>query len=458
MSIMNTAVCAGLCLVIVGCQDLNQPLPAGTVDPNTFRTPGGAMSAYRGTLMRTAGGVGQYVLGSAAFTDEMQSESARNVTAYAGAIPVSLDARNITSDFTGIQGLFTALQVIRANADQSIGLLRLFPNEFPSSLQAELFASKAFAIALLGEFFCSGVPLSTVDFDKDFTYVPGSSTSELFTKAIQLFDSAASIGADSSRLVQFANIGAARALLNLGQFEEAAARVNHVEIGFSYGLPLQGVVPVVDALFAATMADREGGTGMPFLSSKDPRSSARFGKVLSGDSLFYSNKYFAQGTIAKLTLASYIEAVLIQAEAALHRGDTQWLSLLNALRTNNTYTINLAGDTVWAAGSGSVNGLKPLKDPALLPLPSGKTIFDVRVDLLFAERAFWLYLDGHRQGDLRRMVRQYDRDPDSVYPSGFYGPMGQVLNVRYGGDVTAPVPKGESSLNPFYHGCLNRGA
>lgn len=149
---------------------------------------------------------------------------------------------------------------------------------------------------------------------------------------------------------------------------------------------------------------------------------------------------------------------MIQAEAALRQGGNEWLVALNALRTDNTYTLDAAGDTVWNAGTGGVKGLKPLEDPALLPLPQGKTAFDVRVDLLFRERAFWLYFDGHRQGDLRRLVRQYDRDAESIYPSGFYGPSGETLNVRYGGDVTIPVPKSESSLNPFYNGCLHRGA
>ena len=32
-----------------------------------------------------------------------------------------------------------------------------------------------------------------------------------------------------------------------------------------------------------------------------------------------------------------------------------------------------------------------------------------REDLMFRERAFWLFGTGHRLGDMRRMIRQYGR-------------------------------------------------
>ena len=45
---------------------------------------------------------------------------------------------------------------------------------------------------------------------------------------------------------------------------------------------------------------------------------------------------------------------------------------------------------------------------------------DARVDLLFRERAFWMYFTSHRIGDLRRLVRQYGRAQETVWPSGNY--------------------------------------
>jgi hypothetical protein len=104
-----------------------------------------------------------------------------------------------------------------------------------------------------------------------------------------------------------------------------------------------------------------------------------------------------------------------------------------------------------SAGSGGVPGLSELTDPDP-SAPLGPT--PARVDLLFRERAFWLYLTGHRQGDLRRLIRQYNRDPEDVYPSGLY----PVLGNFYGTDVVAPVPSTETLSNPQYTGCASPSA
>ena len=73
-----------------------------------------------------------------------------------------------------------------------------------------------------------------------------------------------------------------------------------------------------------------------------------------------------------------------------------------------------------------------------------------QVDLLFRERAFWLFATGHRLGDMRRLVRQYGRAVDSVFPNGAYFKGG-----NYGTDVNIPVPFQETN-NPNFQGCLNR--
>jgi hypothetical protein len=43
-----------------------------------------------------------------------------------------------------------------------------------------------------------------------------------------------------------------------------------------------------------------------------------------------------------------------------------------------------------------------------------------QVDLLYRERAFWLYLTGRRLGDLRRLIRNYGRSAETVFPTGAY--------------------------------------
>ena len=123
-----------------------------------------------------------------------------------------------------------------------------------------------------------------------------------------------------------------------------------------------------------------------------------------------------------------MEARLIQAEAALQANDpTTFMSILNTLRSG-------------------VNGLSQLTDPGT---------DSARVVLLFAERAAWLFMTGARQGDLRRLLRQYHQfypQRTQAYPSG---PYLTGTGQSYGTEVTVPIPMAED-VNPLFHGCLNR--
>ncbi|HEU4879794.1 MAG TPA: hypothetical protein VFT21_10085, partial [Gemmatimonadaceae bacterium] len=67
-----------------------------------------------------------------------------------------------------------------------------------------------------------------------------------------------------------------------------------------------------------------------------------------------------------------------------------------------------------------------------------------QVDQLFKERAYWLFLTSHRLGDMRRLIRQYGRSANSVFPTGPYFKGG-----TYGTDVNSPVPQREQN-NPNY--------
>ena len=98
----------------------------------------------------------------------------------------------------------------------------------------------------------------------------------------------------------------------------------------------------------------------------------------------------------------------------------------------------------------TLTGLTPLTDP-------GST--NARIDLLFRERAFWMYFTSHRVGDLRRLVRQYGRAPNTVWPSGNYFKGGV-----YGSDMNLPPaqaeknnPQGADPTKP-YTGCTDRSA
>ncbi|HXC25928.1 MAG TPA: RagB/SusD family nutrient uptake outer membrane protein, partial [Gemmatimonadaceae bacterium] len=213
--------------------------------------------------------------------------------------------------------------------------------------------------------------------------------------------------------------------------------------------------------------------GLPYLSSGDPRTAAKviYSDKGMGDFSFPVKfwpdsdrvKYQEQWTVQiqgplsgngdpkyeasqlnyPFTLANWEEAVLIHAEATLRKNaaDGMWLRLLNTLRA----TAPIPGTT-----QSDPAKLVPLKDPG-----SERG----RVALLFAERAYWLFLTGHRQGDLRRLVREYHWPQDQVYPTGPYiVPENLLPSVgQYGMDMNLPIPP-EELVNPLFYGCVDRGA
>jgi hypothetical protein len=146
---------------------------------------------------------------------------------------------------------------------------------------------------------------------------------------------------------------------------------------------------------------------------------------------FYTLKYPDYGTA--IVAADGIEAQLITAEDKLKNNDVAgWLGILNALRANTTM---LNSPPYTLAGQKPASALAVLTDPGTP---------DSRIDLMFQERALWMYLTGHRLGDLRRLVKYYGRAAEAVFPSGSYlGAAGGQL----GPDVNFPVTIDEQN-NP----------
>src|SRR4029450_7046004 len=100
------------------------------------------------------------------------------------------------------------------------------------------------------------------------------------------------------------------------------------------------------------------------------------------------------------------EARLIELEAQL-QANTQTArdavyTALNSLRTS--------GAPIGGASTANVT---------VAALTTGApTTQAAAIDLLYKERAYWLWLTGHRLGDLRRLIRIYSRDTESVFPTG----------------------------------------
>ncbi len=304
-------------------------------------------------------------------------------------------------------------------------------------------ALEGFTIVALGEGFCGAVPLSTAR-----NATPGAlgeplSTQQLMDRAIALFDEALASNSNNN----LARVGKARALLNKGDFAAAATAVANVPTTFIHNIEhsanssrQNNPIFALQANGRYTMSDREGVNGLPYLTSQDPRlpwfQDPRNG-FDSAVPLFISRRYPAFGS--HVVLGDGIEARLIEAEAALRAGNTTtWLAKLNELRSQvrTLMTARYQSYTTFVPGTNNpTTTLDPLTDPGTE---------SARVDLMFRERAYWLYLTGHRQGDMRRLVRQYGRTQAQVFPVGAHHRGG-----TYGNHVAFPIPFQETQ-NPAY--------
>ena len=415
----------------------------------------------------------RYIIDAGVITDELESSQmgASLGILLSGSVPPggSLDER-ILPELTRGSGTsadndYTALQAVRGSIAQALGGLATYDTAVADTItvkimRSELYALDGYTEILLADLFCSGVPLSTFNFGKDFTYHASSTKEQVYQAAIAQEDSALALAGSSNPVRYLALVLKGRGLLDLGgasNVAQAAQVVAAVPDGFQYQLAAQwGNVGAygIDQIHANgdSLSDWEGLNGLPYLSSSDPRTTP----VILNGTLFpakYQAGIVSVTAFAPFTVADAVEARLIQAEAALraNASDLTWLTILNALRTNGVFTTAsdptnpAVPDTTWNAGSAGVAGLKAFRDPGT---------DTARVSLLFQERAYWLYLTGHRQGDLRRLIRQYHRSQEQVYPMGPYTAPGEG---QYGNDVTVPIPVAER-VNPLFHGCLNRDA
>ena len=473
--LVRVVVGCGALLSPAGCNDLtgSQQLPSGTPNPSFYNTVAGAVGMRNAAVLAFEKALPQYITNVGLLTDELSVSIGINTSnANLSGGTILLDERILLEgqadqsdpDYTNLQGARTLLA-------QAIGQLATYDTATADRatakvMRGELYALEGYTEVLLADLFCSGVPLSTLDFQKDFTYQPGSTTSQVYQAAIAKFDTAISLSRDSARVLNMALVGKGRAWLDLGQYDSAAATVTPVPTDFLY--QLTAAANWSGTFSGLTESDREGSTGLPYLSNGDPRTAAVSQTICNnsgscGDinwptklTASDGNGGFLIPSNQTVTLAGGVEARLIETEAALHVNatDTTWLHLLNVLRA----TAPIPGTTQPA----TQQQLPPLADP-------GNSSNDsARVALLFAERAEWLFMTGTRQGDLRRLLRQYPqiyRSQAQAYPTGPYTAVGigstQVGGSNgsgiYGTSVNAPIPTTEL-VNPLFHGCLSRGA
>lgn len=296
-----------------------------------------------------------------------------------------------------------------------------------------------YSYVLFGEIYCEGVAYSRILPDGSTEFGAPATRAETFGLAIDRFETALEVAdaAGDNGARNLALVGWARTLVNEGDISGAAALAAQVPDDFVYEIfhsdntagQENGVFIYAFDSGRYGVADRQGDVGLPFASADDPRVPV----VIAPRDPFDQNlgrDYIAQGKYpdrnAPVVLASGTEARLIRAEAALDN-PAQFLGHLNAARAQD--------------------GVEPL---ALSDIPADT---EERIDLLFKERAYSMWLTAHRLGDVRRLIRQYGRSEAVTFPSGVYFRDG----LTHGNDVSFPIHVDENN-NPNFTGCMNRDA
>lgn len=287
-----------------------------------------------------------------------------------------------------------ALSQAFVQSEVAIPAVRAYtPDSLQGDFLAQLYGIRGYVVLQMAEDICPGFPVDDI-VDNQVAYGGPITTDSAVALASAQLDSAIKYARDSTRFVTLARVVKGRALLDRGKYTEAAAVVAPVPTAAVYTAETQRAFMAVSycpTCEVVGVGDHEGTNGLPFGSANDVRVPLqRLGvrRTNTNDTLYVTTK--GRSSADQLVLASGIEARLIQAEAALHEGQS-WKPILDSLRA-----------TV---------GLDTLADPGT---PKG------RVDMLYQERAFWLFMTGRRLGDLRRLIKNYGRTPESVFPTGAY--------------------------------------
>lgn len=420
------------------------------VSQGFLKSKEGALGMFNSSLSQLQKAVSLSSVDIGIFTDELaavplQGRGSANWTLIEPRIEVVDAFRG------GYVSWYSILQKARVTALQARDLAKTIDNTDLQFIKAASYAVEGFSILMLAENFCSGVPLTHVSFDGKIDYSNPASSEEMYNKAISLFDSALASDTDSARYKVLAAMGKARSYLAIGAYGEAVssftdnAETESFEIMYAMQLtPGSDKTTYQNAFWPGdnTSSDKyqdesqtvnhDGINGLVWYTSPtsiDPRVPVSTA-IVNGQREF-TTPYVRQEKFvgdSKFPLVHKVQRKLIEAEYLLSENDPEWLTLLNEMRRE----INLPDTT----------------DPGSV---------ESRVNLLFRERAYWLFLEGTRLSDMRRLVRQYHRDPYSVFPTGPYNRASGNHGIEFYGDLYSFVPDtDEFRYNYKYDGCIHK--
>jgi hypothetical protein len=459
--------------VVAGCNVTDQLLSAPDPDfvpPGATDSPDGADALRLGAMARfrniTAGDNGNGNESTWLFGGLLADEWG---TASTFVQNDQVDERRVGADNSTVTYAFRKLHRVRTAVNQALAMMRKYreTNLTDSTRIAELYLARAFAEMQLASDFCNGIPLSNGTSPdgvlRPEDYGDPLTVDSVFKIAIITADSgmlyAVNTDTQTVNILNALKVTKARALLGINQIAAAGALVAPIPTTFSYnhtfssttgsnaiwGQPFSGRRYLVGDSIEGNARNILVRNAIPFFSAKDPRLPATFTIVVrsgkpdttkSQDGLTLSRTTNIYGQFTTVTVASGLDARLIEAEAQLAAGNVTgangMIPILNALRAQRFQIGTLLTPTMPA-----------LSDPGT---PSA------RLDLLFREKAFWTFSRGQRLGDMRRLIRQYGRAANTVFPEGQH-----YRGTTYGVDVNLPVPQEELN-NPKFKGCIDRNA
>lgn len=429
--------------LFAGCGDLLEVTDPDTIPPDALNNAEGAQTLASGAIGDFAvaiDGENQNSLEGQILVSELLTD----MWMHSGTFPTrqELDRREIEARNVTLADVFLNLQRARVAAERAaVALEQFIPEGDP--LTGEMRSLSAYTYVFAGENYCSGVPFSSQE--EDITFGSPIPTQAIFDSAIVRFDGALVSAGVTAEITNVASIGKGRTLLNQARFVEAAAAVVNVPTTFRYenehsdntSRQENEIVNLNVIQERWSIANLEAGVGLAYRDAADPRVPFELdpddGVGFDGATPQFNLLKYADVN-SSVIVADGVEARLIEAEAALQTGQFgTWLTKLNGLR-----------DSLSIVRPETPGTLAPLADPGTS---------DTQVDLMFSERAFWLFGTGHRLGDLRRLVRQYGRTVNAVFPNGAY-----FKNGVYGSDVNLPIPLDELNNPRAQQGCLNRDA
>jgi hypothetical protein len=378
-----------LTVAIAACTEittLKQENP-GQLDASLVYLPKNAQLLVNGAIGDFECAFSRYVTGSAILGDELTNAISQTTN-------FDYDRRTITTTqpygtstcASGVQqpGVYTPISTARATADTILAQLQVWtdadvPNRQKLIGQAAAYAG--YSLVLLGEAMCTAA----------INLGPEIQPSAVFTEAKARFDIAvtAAIAASDTTTRNFARLGRARTLLNLGGANVALAEADAALIptGFVVNMSTdavntrrQNIVFISTAQSNFSSVDTSfrrltiGGNPDPRVALTNTGKAGTAGKTVS-DTIYTPNKY--PNAASPIAITKYQEAQLIVAESRVAAGD-----LTGAETAINRSRSQTAGLPAYSA--------------------TGQTAAQVQAQIV-EERRRELFLEGHRFGDVRRL-------------------------------------------------------